>query len=85
VTTTSRWAPTLGATVRFRATVEHEDDLPPGRWKLISRNDRGPQHWWAMAADDEARSWIQFHRSLVISGCVDADGHQLVPANGIRI
>lgn len=85
MTTTDRWAPRLGATVRFRETHEHEDDLPSGTWKLISRNDRGPAHWWAMAISTDARAWVLAHPGVTLSGCVDADGRDLLPVNGIRI
>lgn len=87
MTTTSRWAPTLGATVRFRYRPDGPaDEAPPpdGKWKLISRNDRGPQHWWAMPADDDARAWLSVNHGLVISGCIDADGSDLVSSNGVR-
>lgn len=84
-TTSPRWAPTLGCTVRFRSTTEHEDELPEGTWKLISRNDRGPQNWWAMAYSDDARAWARSHPGVVLSGCVDAHGPDLLPVNGVRI
>jgi len=88
MTTTSRWAPTLGANVRFKTPADRapdEEPLPSGIWKLISRNDRGPQHWWALASDNDARAWAAVHPGVVVSGCIDADGQLLTPVNGIRI
>lgn len=61
-----------------------EPEPPSGTWKLISRNDRGPQHWWAMALDADAKGWATSHPGVVLSGCVDADGSQLTPVNGVR-
>lgn len=87
MTTTSRWAPALGALVRFRERDNRPPDEappPPGTWKLISRNDRGPQHWWAMAINDDARAWAAAHPGDVLSGCIDADGSHLTPVNGVR-
>ena len=84
----SRWAPRLGAIVRFRVdedrTREDRPLPPPGNWKLISRNDRGLQNWWAMAIDADARAWAAAHPGDVISGCVDAAGNDLTPVNGVR-
>lgn len=87
--TTTRWTPTLGASVRFRplSDISPADAAPPpaGIWKLISHNDRGPQNWWALAVDPDARAWAAAHPGDVISGCLDARGQDLTPVSGIRI
>lgn len=82
-----RWAPKLGAVVRFRTRPERPADeaSPPlGNWKLISRNDRGPTHWWALAIDGDARAWAAANPSHILSGCIDAPGEELTPVNGVR-
>jgi hypothetical protein len=84
----TRWSPELGAVVRFRpheGPTEADRPLPPGKWKLISRNDRGPLNWWALGLDDDARAWAAAHPGDIISGCIDALGTDLTPINGIRI
>jgi hypothetical protein len=62
------------------------DPAPPaGKWKIIDRNDRGPQHWWVLAADDDARAWAGAHPREVISSCVDAHARDLTPVNRVRL
>jgi len=82
----SRWAPRIGATVRFKTDVPSNGDqpLPPGNWKLISHNDRGLQNWWALAVDPDSRAWAAAHPGEVMSGCIDARSIDLCPINGIR-
>lgn len=83
-----RWRPTPGAVVRFTPNHDRPDDEPappPGTWKIIDRNDRGPQHWWVLALDDTARAWAEAHPGLVISRCVDAHGRDLSPVNRVRL
>jgi len=81
----SRWAPRIGAVVRFQDDGSNSDrPLPPGNWKLISHNDRGLQNWWALAVDHDARAWAAAHPGDVISGCVDARSVDLQPIHGIR-
>ncbi len=82
-----RWRPRAGSIVRFADRDDRPADEPappPGTWKIIDRNDRGPQHWWVLALDDTAREWAAAHPGEVISRCVDAHGASLAPVHRVR-